>query len=498
MTQTRNSGAAGHLGRSFHRRCLTGVGIFGVLLLLTANATAGELFVGAASVDITPTGPTAIAGQTWLRVSGKIETPLTANVLALESRDGDKPVDAAIAISCDVLFASSAVLDAVRREVKKKLPNLDVTKIFLSSTHTHTAPLLASGECSQWYQVPKQGVVQVADYHAFLVRRVADAVVSAWNGRTPGSVAWGLGHAVVGYNRRAVFANGSAQLNPATTGVPEFRNIEGREDHDIGALFFWNKAGKLISIVVNVSCPAQEVEGRSAINADYWHPVRESLHKRYGPDVCVLGWIGAAGDQSPHLLYRRAADDRMTRLRGLDRLDEIGRRVCVAVDEVYEAVKNDRRADAALIHNVETFRLPMWRVTDGQYAEAKAACAPGAAYPTVKWYETVLHRYDNQKKNPNPTLDTEVHVLRLGDAAICTNRFELFTDYGIQIKARSKAEQTFVVELTGDGTYLPTAEAVRGGDYSAIAPSCVVGPEGGQVLVDRTVEAINALWKKSN
>ena len=39
-------------------------------------------------------------------------------------------------------------------------------------------------------------------------------------------------------------------------------------------------------------------------------------------------------------------------------------------------------------------------------------------------------------------------------------------------------------------------KAVRGGHYSAIAPSCSVGPEGGQILVDRTVEIINSLWTK--
>jgi hypothetical protein len=63
------------------------------------------------------------------------------------------------------------------------------------------------------------------------------------------------------------------------------------------------------------------------------------------------------------------------------------------------------------------------------------------------------------------------------------------------MKARSKAEQTFVIELTGGwGRYLPTARAVAGGGYSAVIQSNMVGPEGGQVLVDRTVEMINAMW----
>jgi hypothetical protein len=88
----------------------------------------------------------------------------------------------------------------------------------------------------------------------------------------------------------------------------------------------------------------------------------------------------------------------------------------------------------------------------------------------------------------------ELHVIRLGDIAICTNPFELFTDFGIQIKARSRALQTFVIQLAGSGGYVPPEKAVRGGGYSATVESNVVGPEGGQVLADKTVESINSLW----
>jgi hypothetical protein len=48
--------------------------------------------------------------------------------------------------------------------------------------------------------------------------------------------------------------------------------------------------------------------------------------------------------------------------------------------------------------------------------------------------------------------------------------------------------------LAGCGTYLPTERAVRGGGYSAVVHSGQVGPEGGQVLVDRTVEAIDSVF----
>ena len=63
----------------------------------------------------------------------------------------------------------------------------------------------------------------------------------------------------------------------------------------------------------------------------------------------------------------------------------------------------------------------------------------------------------SRKLNPYPEMEAEIHVLRIGDVAICTNQFELFTDYGIRIQARSNALQTFVVQLAAeqDHTCLP-------------------------------------------
>ena len=85
-------------------------------------------------------------------------------------------------------------------------------------------------------------------------------------------------------------------------------------------------------------------------------------------------------------------------------------------------------------------------------------------------------------------------MLRIGDMAIATNPFELYLDYGVQIKARSKAVQTFVVQLVGNGTYLPTQRSIKGGAYGAVPASTEIGPEGGRELDERTLELIDSLW----
>ncbi len=471
----------------------------------TPTAAGADLLIGTATTDVTPKEPVAVSGQFHLRIARTVESPVTANVIVLESRDGEKSLNSAIMVSCDLVYITCDVRRMVREAVAKRLPGLDPMKIFLSATHSHTAPVTLPGK----YAIPKEGVVQVEAYRRFLAERIADAIASAWNGRRPGSVTHGLGHAVVGYNRRAVYADGSARMYGGTN-VPGFRGLEGYEDHDVDVLFFFDAAGKPIAMAIGVACPAQEVESRTAVNADFWHPVREALRKKYGEELCVLGWIGASGDQSPHLMYRKAADERMRRLRGLSRLEEIARRIVQAVDDVYEVVKDERQTDVPLIHKVETLRLPMRLVSEVEYAEARAAVEQAAeqmaadpkaadrVHRRMMWYEVTVQRYQRQQTDLKPTHEMELHALRIGDAVVCTNAFELFIEYGIRIKARSKAVQTFVVQLAGPGTYLPTAKAVRGGHYSAIVHSSLVGPEGGQMLVDRTVALIDSLWASSD
>jgi len=475
-----------------------------VVLSCLAGVSSAELLVGTAVADITPNEPVALEGQFRLRIARTAETPITANVIALESREGGESRDIAIMVSCDVVFIRPEMLALVRKAVHEQLPDVDTAKLFLSATHTHTAPVLTDDK----YCIPSDGVMSVEQYRSFFASRVTDAIVQAWNGRRAGSITWGLSHAVVAYNRRAVYADGSAKMY-GKTNLAGFRNLEGYEDHDINLLFFWND-NKLVGMVVNISCTSQEVEGRSAVNADFWHPVRKALRDRYGESLCIVAWAGASGDQSPHIMYRKAADERMRQLRGLTRLEEIARRIVVAVDDAYQTVRNDRHADIPLIHKVETMQLPMRLVTEEEYSEAKAAVEKAVAlmeqdpnasakeYRRMKWYEMTVNRFDRQRTDPKPTYEVESHILRLGDVAICTNPFELFTDYGIRMKARSKAVQTFVVQLVGEGTYLPTEKAVRGGHYSAVVHSNLVGPEGGNVLVERTVNIINSLWKDPN
>lgn len=190
--------------------------------------------------------------------------------------------------------------------------------------------------------------------------------------------------------------------------------------------------------------------------------------------------------------------------RGLSRTQEMGRRIVNAVNDTWEVVKDEVRTDLPFVHRVECFELPEQPITEAEYAEAKAHYdqlaakeeLTGADYWNKLWHGHVVNRYEEQQRGPTGNA-IEMHVLRLGDVAIATNPFELYTDYGIQIQARSPAEQTILIQLAspvGVAGYLATPRALVGKGYSAIPQSCRVGPEGGQILVERTLQSLQGLF----
>ena len=468
--------------------------VFSIPVLAAERPT--ELFVGGATVSITPDRPVALWGQMHTRISKGVESPVTATVLVLESRSGSEVHDEAVMVACDLVAIPTEALEQTRLRVQERLPQLPVEKIFLSATHTHTAPVMLEGV----YEIPKEVVMQPSEYVAFFADRVADAIVTAWNSRKSGTVSWGLGYAAVAKNRRSVYEDATAVMY-GQTNVSRFRMIEGYEDHGVESLFFWDDSGNLIATAINVACPAQEVEGNDLVSADFWHHVRKSLQSEYGANLHVLGWTGAAGDQSPHLMIRKQAEERMRKLRGLSRLEEISSRIVLAWKESLAAATQDRHANAILVHRVQKIELPRRPVTQREWELAKSKIkelsTEQGKQTLLWWHGEVVRRYEEQQAATVEPFVMELHVIRLGDIAIATNSFELFTDFGIAMKARSPALQTFVIQLTGPGTYLPSARAVGGGGYSAIVESNAVGPEAGQGLVDRTIDHLNELWSDS-
>lgn len=478
-----------------------------------------QVLIGWASRDITPDRPVSLCGQFHMRISKGVMDPVTVTALSLSAGD-----DAFTWVSCDLVQVPTTVLTACREALRTRLPDFPADKLILSATHTHTAP----DPHGFWHPPVPDGVMTPEAFSTFLVERIVEAVAESWEGRTPGSVCWGSGYAVIAHNRRAVYFDDLSRRPefipaPGTKtekrarmygemNDPQISGLEGYVDHGVNLLFTFDGDGRLTGAVYNLPCTAQETEGMEVISADFWHDTRLELRKRHGDGLFLLPLAAPAGDLSPHPMYNKAAEQRRLQLKGLTARQEIAQRLATAFDETLAWARADRRDTVELRHVTRTIALRRRPISEEEYRETRdglatlVATVPGADAADGYMTETsvlyarkfrcrrILERHAEQQQQD--ALPMELHVIRLGDIAFATNSFELFLDFGLRIVARSPALQTFLVQLTAGGTpsYLATRKAVDGESYSACLYCNEIGPEGGQQLVEETVASLKALW----
>jgi len=471
----------------------------------------GTLLIGWAMADITPEGPVSLWGQYYERISKYVQSSLKATAFAIESINADGSKEQAIMVSFDLLYISRELQDSLRDLVENQIPDFDVKKLFINATHTHSGP--------------DPDVTE--ETRNLILERASEAVVSAWNNRKPGGISREVGYAVVAHNRRVHYADGTTEMY-GSTNREDFIGMEGGSNPGVDMLFCWDMDKKLTGIVMNVSCPAQVTEAKYYVSSDYWGEVRKQVSKRFSDGVCVLSQCGAAGDLSPRDLPRgyKSGEPNMWDIPGIF---EIGERLIHTIDQAYSHAVENIQTKVVFKHLIKKIDLPTRRFSEAEFQEALKYIKElylrepdNAESPNTAWNRFLQEIWDNEKikdfgpwdnkntdfgivkkkerlvehyknQDNDPFFKMELHVIRLGDIAIVTNPFELFADFGFQMMGRSKAKQTFVVQLSGDNCgYLATQRAIEGGGYSAMVNH--VSPEGGQVLVNETIKLIDELW----
>jgi hypothetical protein len=477
------------------------------------------LLIGWAEIDTTPDGKVDLSGQYYHRVSKGIHSRLSATALALESADKEQVVT----VSLDLVGFESTFQEQLRSMLRTELPDLDDSKVILNAIHTHTAPATDSIEGIGWL-VELPDVMPASEYRKFLLEKIKSAVIEAWRNRKPGGIARALSFARVGHSRRAVYAGGTTEMY-GLTDREDFVGMESGEDSGVDLVFSFDESHKPTGVILNLACPSQVMEATYNISSDFMGEIRRLLKQRFGESFRTLGQISAAGCQSPRDLTRnyRGEPDFWHE----DGLTEIGRRLFVAVESVFPHAAANIDDSPVLRHHGEIISLPRRRASYQEYLEAKKQLhqleaampedeafrhfckevernekIPGRPGP----YDSKLHHFvliQNNKalvaryldQDTHPSLEMELHAIRLGNVVFVTNPFELFLDFGHQIKARSVAEQTFIVELCcGTGGYLPSARAELLGGYGGLIINGHVGSDGGKLLADITVKTIKDLW----
>ena len=492
-----------------------------------------KFLVGWAEESIVPGRPVNIVGQLYERISDKVETEITVTALAIQS--GSEQM---IAVSCDLTSVNNNLVKLAREKFVQLGGEVSPEKIIIGAIHNHTAfgygaprsftkeilnEFLPEGKKYTSIEAKRDDIFEGEEALIFLADKIAAAAKKAWDARKEAKYANAFGRAVVGHCRRVCYDDGSAKMW-GDSNHANFSEVEGGSDSGIELIYFFDADKKLTGIMANIACPAQVLEHHYFISADYWGYTKQNLREKYGKDIFLIPFIGAAGDQCPRDMVRwvdpeqpvkdphitrentvlRKADPSMFDIKGCKL---IAKRVTNEIIDVFEALEDEEiKSEPIFKHKALTFDLPLRKATIAEYEHAVREIEYYVNKNRDKEvfnfkdnaamfvYAGIILRYREQQKNE--IFPIESHIVRLGDVAMATNPFELFLDYGNRIKARSKAQQTFIFQLTGGrGGYLPTEKAEKGSHYSAYITSGNVGHEGGDLLVRRTVKEINEMFE---
>ena len=488
---------------------------------------AEKLLIGWAEADVTPKMDkyVSLSGQYYARFSKEIHSRLKFTCAAFSQGKEQFVVG-----TLDIGEIVGCVHEAVGRMAAELEPALDPSRIFINAIHTHTAPAAGEGGPESLYRLaatddfrpPADEILTPKEYMDFIVPIMARAIADAWQARKPGGIARAFGNARIGHCRRAVYRNGTAEMYGDTT-RPDFTAMEAGEDTGVEMLFTCDESGKKTGMMLNVACPSQVMEATYKLSSDFAGATRERLKEEFGSDFHTLYQISPAGCQSPRDLVRHYEDTEPDFWHE-DGVVELSGRLVAAVRaaKVYPV-------DYApvLKSTVQEVTLPRRKVSYVDYEAAKAELArleailpEGAAFDAfcaemhaneklngpgpydsklhhfvlIKNAKAVVARYEDQDAKPNVVL--RMNTVRLGDIAIANNPFELYLYYGQIIKARSRAKQTFLIQLSGSQPlgYLPSPDGAKFGGYGGCVVNGQCGPDAGFKLADATVAAINALF----
>ena len=419
------------------------------------------MLVGSACEDITPDRPIPLLGQMHLRLGQFTHDPLTVNAVVFD--DG---VTRVAVVSIDVCFIPDEMAQLFQQQCAAAL-EIDAGQVLIAATHTHVAP------CTSDQIVGDTDPAFLARLEEAVVQAVGRAIVNL----EECSLFAGTGYLhQMGWNRRGMRRDGAVHMYWGSW-REGFVGIEGPRDGGVGVVFARCVNGRIKTVITSFSTHPNCVENENYYSADIPGQVRKILRGAFGAEVDVIYLTGAAADTAPSIMEDNPQNVQPWRGEaGLERSGlYLGGEILKVIAEQLQPMHNQ-----TLRHAHVRLDIPMRPWDEGaDLSEFKGGMADFFANSRADWPRLL------QEANPVPV---NLHVLRLGDAAICFNPAELYVEFGLAMKKHSPAQVTLVAELTdGSCGYVPTPAAIRHGGYSAVSASHTrLLPEAGWMMVEST------------
>ena len=418
---------------------------------------------GAASSNITPPLGEPVVGGWQSPPATHVHDELYASCMVLD----DGATQVAIVV-CDSLGIAPEVFDAARDIIHSKT-GIARENMMMSATHTHSS-ISATG---------KNRLIrdkELRDYQRFLVMRIADGVQRAANNLEPARIGWASGSEPGQvFNRRCYMNPGTPMPNPfggrdkvvmnPGRGNPNILKAAGPTDPEIAFLSVQSVAGRPIALLANYSLHYVGGGERGAISADYFAMFADRVQQLLGADRTDPPFVsimsnGTSGDIN-NINWLKKPQKRPPPYEKMRQVADL------AADAVYRAHQKVEFHDWVPLGAAQKeLTLAVRKPDAAQVAYAHRILDKAEnAEPYHKREGVYANRTLRMHESP-AEVSISLQAFRIGDLGICAIPFEVFVEIGLQIKAESPFEQTFVVShANGSHGYLPTVAQHELGGY---------------------------------
>ena len=246
----------------------------------------------------------------------------------------------------------------------------------------------------------------------------------------------------------------------------------------MGVIFAKRSDGSAKAVISSFSTHPNSMEGESYYSADVPGAVRQVLRAVLGEGTSVLYLTGAAGNTAPSVMENNPKS--VQPWRGEAGWRRSGQYLGAEILKTMAASVAPMEAPALRLAQ-GTLPVPIRPWPDD--------FTPGKWEPSswANYYVRSHQAWPRMLKEESP-VPVHLNVLRLGDAAVCTNPAEFFVELGLAIKKDSPARVTLISQLTdGYCGYVPTRDAFRRGGYCTMpAPSSKLAEDAGDRMVAET------------
>ena len=246
------------------------------------EGSTGGWKAGVASMVITPEQPMWLAGYSArTHPSDGMLHDLWAKVLVLKDADGEQ----AVLITTDLLGFPKDISDQIRDRLEDQF-NLSRAQIILSSSHTHSGPVL-QGALYDIYPLDANQIEKIEQYTGKLTDQIVKLVGEALNSMQPVQLYAENGVVRFQVNRRN---NNAVTLSQQT-------ELQGPNDYAVPVIKVMDEAGELMAITFGYACHPTVLD-KYKWSGDYPGFAQIDLEESY-PGTVALFFQGAGADMNP-------------------------------------------------------------------------------------------------------------------------------------------------------------------------------------------------------